>query len=212
MLFQEIVAEVVGKGPVFEGVGMKLVAEQRAELLPVAFAVQHLRWVETLKQLIDVGPVALRSQKLTRRNIQKRHPERIVRFAKVNGREVIVAPGIEHVIVERNAGRHQLRYTAPDNAFGQRGVFELVADGHAFARPDEFGQVRIEGVMRKTGQFFVGAAVVAFGERNAQNLAGPNGIFAEGFVEITDAEEQQRTGVFGLNLVVLAIEGRFVLF
>ena len=65
-------------------------------------------------------------------------------------------------------------------------------------------------MMRKPSQFLVRATVVPFGQGNTQNFAGPNGILPKRFVKVPHAKEQQRTGIFGLYLVILAVEGRFI--
>ncbi len=64
-------------------------------------------------------------------------------------------------------------------------------------------------MVRKARQFFVRPAVVAAREDDAQNLGRPYRVLAEGFVKITDPEQQQRTGILSLYLIVLLIEGRF---
>ena len=191
MLREVIVGKIVGEGPVVEGEGVEFIAKKHPEFGAVPFAVEHFRGVETLQQLVDVGRIALRDQEFARRNIQERHPEIVVPpFAEMHRRQVVVASPVKYVVIERNAGRDQLRHPALHNAFGHCGVFQLVADGHAFARPHQFGQVSVERVVGETGQFFVRAAVVAFGEGDAQNTAGFHRIFAEGLVEIAHPKKQ----------------------
>ncbi len=209
MLPEVVVAEVVGKCPVFEREGVKLVAEERTELGPIALAVKHFRRVETLEQLIDIGRVALRRQKFTRRYVEEGNAKFVDTLTKMNGGEVVVAAPVEYVVVERHTRRNQFSNAPFHNAFGHGRVFELVADGYALARPHQLGQVGIQRMVRKTSQLFVRPAVVALGERDAQNAAGFNGIFAEGFVEITHPEKQQRTWILGFHLVELLVEGRF---
>ena len=53
----------------------------------------------------------------------------------------------------------------------------------------ESGHRRVAGI----------AAIVALGERDAEDLRGYDGIVAIGLVEVTTAEEQQGVGMFGLE-------------
>ena len=127
----------------------------------------------------------------------------------MHGSQIVVLPHFQYIIVERHTWRYEFGYATPHNAFGHGGVFELVADGYALARPHKFGQIGVERMVRKTCQLFLRPAIVAAREDNAQNTTGPDGIFAEGLVKIAHPKQQQRTRIFGLDLVVLTIERRF---
>ena len=59
----------------------------------------------------------------------------------MNRSKVIVAPNVQHVVVERNSWRHQFCYTSSDDSFGNGRVFKLVANGYSLPRADEFGAV-----------------------------------------------------------------------
>ncbi len=96
-----------------------------------------------MQHFVHVARVALRHQELARRNVQQRQAELVV-LAEMHRRQVVVAPPVQHVVVERHAGRYQLGDTALDDALGLGGVFELVADGDALARPHQLGQIGIQ--------------------------------------------------------------------
>ncbi len=119
------------------------------------------------------------------------------------GKKVVFAPR-QHVVVHCHAGRHKLCYAAFHELFGELGVFELLAYGHALSGADELGQVAVEGVMGETGKLDVlGRAVGAAGEGYAQYFGGLDGIVGEGFVKVADAEQQYGVGMFCLHLGVL---------
>jgi hypothetical protein len=204
---QLLVAKRVAEHPVVEVVGVVFVAEQAGKVFFLLLAHQHLRRAEALQQLVDVGRVALGGEKTrpwTRRGRRcpSRHPE-------VEGAQVVVALAVEHVVVERHAGGHQFGHAALDDALGHLGVFELVADGDAFAGPHQLGQVSVEGVVRKARQRHVaGRPVGTLGENNVEDFAGLDGILPEGFVKIAYPEQQQRPRVPGLDEVVLLHQGR----
>jgi hypothetical protein len=91
---------------------------------------------------------------------------------------------------------------------GQRGIFHLVADGHAIALLDEardvaFGRVVGHAAHGDGRAFFL----VARGERDFQLARGHHGVFEEQLVEIAQAEHQQRLGTCCLTLLYCRISG-----
>ena len=121
---------------------------------------------------------------------------------------------VEHVVVHGHARRHEFGY-APLHHLVHLGqpplafhllplllrVFQLVAYGHAPARPDEFGQVGVECVVGKAGHFRFAAesAVVAFGERNAQDVGRNDGVMTVGLVEVAATKQQDGVGMLVLH-------------
>ena len=177
------------------------------ELRPALLAEQHLGRPEIFQQLAQVGRVALGKQKLTRADVEKRNAG--LRFAKMHGAEVVVGPALQSLVVHAHTGRYQLGYSPLHQPFGLLGVFELVADGHALPGPHEFGQIRVQRVVREAGQRRFGSrAGPALGERNIQQPGRRDGILAEGFVKITHPKQQQRPRVLLLELIVLPHERR----
>ena len=122
----------------------------------------------------------------------------------MDGGEEVVFASRKHIVVERHAGSDQLGYAALDEFFGQLGVFELLAYGHTFTGPYELGQVAVEGMVRKSGKFYVLCRAVGTpGEGNAEDFRRLNGIIAECLVEVADPEEQYSVGMLCLHLGVL---------
>ncbi len=77
-----------------------------------------------------------------------------------------------------DARSDELRDAALHELLGELGVFELFADSHASPGPHELREIRIEGMMRKSGEFHrLRLAVGAAGESDAENLARGDGIF-----------------------------------
>ena len=78
----------------------------------------------------------------------------------------------------------------------------MVADSHTLAGAHQFGQIGVESVVWEPRHFSAATcAVAASGERNAQNFACYDGIFAVCFVEVAHAIKQHRIGVLRLHLV-----------
>ena len=154
------------------------------------------------ESLVDIVGRAFRGEKLAGADIEKSHSAR--GLAEMHGGKKVVFAPRQHVVVHCHAGRHKLCYAAFHELFGELGVFELLAYGHALSGADELGQVAVEGVMGETGKLDVlGRAVGAAGEGYAQYFGGLDGIVGEGFVKVADAEQQYGVGMFCLHLGVL---------
>ena len=88
------------------------------------------------------------------------------------------------------------------------GILQLVADGHSLARPDELGQIGIEGVMGESGH--LGAyrsAIVSLGQRDAEYARCLNGVVAIGLVEVAAAKQHEGVGMLGLQREKLSHHG-----
>jgi len=84
------------------------------------------------------------------------------------------------------------------------GVFQLLADGYALARPHQLGQVGVDGMVGEPRQFDVGCRTVGPPrERNAEYAAGLDRVLAEGFVKIPYPEEQDCIGMHRLDRIIL---------
>ena len=93
--------------------------------------------------------------------------------------------------------------------FAGAGVFHLIADGDAIALLDQardvvFGGVIGDAAHRDRLAFFL----VARGERDFELARGGDGVVVEEFVEIAQAEQQQRVGDLLLDAVILPHERR----
>ena len=83
-------------------------------------------------------------------------------------------------------------------------VFQLVADGHAITGFYQFMEIGIQGVMWEPCQFRRrSCSVITLGKGNSQHTGSYYRVFAEGFIEITHAEQQYRIRVFLFNSPVL---------
>ena len=121
----------------------------------------------------------------------------------MDGTQEVVVLGGEDVIVQGNSGSHQFGDATLYNAFGLFGVFQLIADGHALSRFHQFGQIGVQGVVRKPGQFGLVPAIVPVGKDNAQNFGGLYRVLPKGFIKVAHTEQQQRIRVFYLDGIVL---------
>ena len=98
----------------------------------------------------------------------------------------------------------QLSHSPLDNSDSFLGVFQLVADGDPMARANQLGQVIIERMVRKSGQFnFTRTPVSPFREDDVQHRGGLHSIFSKRFIEISDAKQQQRIRIIGFDPIVL---------
>ena len=127
----------------------------------------------------------------------------------MHGGEEVVFAARQHIVVEGHAGSDELGYAALDQFLCQLGVFELFADGHTLAGTHEFGQIGIEGVMRKSGQLYIlRHAVGTPRQGDAEYFRCLNSVVAESFIEIAHAEEQYCVGMLCLHLGILLHQRR----
>ena len=104
---------------------------------------------------------------------------------------------VEDVVADGDAGGDEFGDAALDEFLCQLGVFELFADGDAFAGADEFWQIGVERVMGEAGELDVlRHAVGAPCQGDAENLRGGDGVVRECLVEVSDPEEQYGVGMF----------------
>ena len=85
-------------------------------------------------------------------------------------------------------------------------VFQLVANGHTPPCPDEFRQIRIQSMVRKSGHFHrlsIPSAITTFCQGNTQYFRSNDGIFTISFIEIPTAEQHNRIGVFCFQIIKL---------
>ena len=199
MLQQLFACRRLSKHPVVQLEGEELAAEVALEHRPLASFEEHLLGAEVVEQLVDVVEGAFCRQELTRRYVQKSHAAGSL--AEVYGSQEVVLAVVQHVVVDADTGRHQLRNAALHQLLGQLGVFQLVADGHALARTDELGQVRVERMIGKSGHLDgLLLAVGTLGQRDAQDFGGHNGIGRVGFIEVSATEQHHGVRVLGLEV------------
>jgi hypothetical protein len=125
MLEQFFAAEVVGKNPVFEGVGVKFVAEiSGGEFFQAAFGQDNFGGPETLQQFVDGGVVAFGDKKFAGADIEKSRAEMVV-FAVGQRCQKVVLVVFQQRIVGGDAGRNYFCYRAPHH-FARVWVFPSV--------------------------------------------------------------------------------------
>ena len=190
------------KDPLVEAVGVVLRPEGLRKVLLATTLVDNLFRSKVREQLVDVRIASLRNVELAGRDVEEGDAGRLA--AEIDGGQIDVLLVREDVLLENHAGGHQLDDTALDQPLDQFGVLQLFADGDALARTHQLGQVGVDGVVGEAGQLDIRRrAVGPPREGDAQNAAGTDCILAEGFVEVTHAEQQDCIGVHRLDGVVL---------
>ena len=155
---------------------------------------------ELRHKFVGIVGIALGGKELSGADIQKCYTQGLV-APVVYGRQEVVEFAVQYIITQRYAGRHQLGDAALDQRLG---IFELFANGHALARPHQFGQIGIQGMVRETRQFDVCRRPVGWtGQSDAQNLGSGQGVIAECLVEVAYTEKHYRIGMLAFHLDVL---------
>ena len=187
--------------PAVEGVGEEFAAENFFEVFLEAALEDDFGGLEGLQEFVGIFGIAFRDIEFTCRDIEKRETEDSVfvigpALREIDGGQEVIGGTVEESFVCGDAGSNEFRDTPLDDALCHFGIFELIADGDTIAGFDEFMKVGIQGAVGESGQFRGGCgAIVAFGEGYAQHFGGQDGVFAKGFVEIADPEQQDGIGV-----------------
>ena len=125
--------------------------------------------------------------------------------------EEVILLVVEHRICHSHAGCNEFGDASLDERFREFRVFELVADGNAFACPDELRQVGVEGMIGEAGHCDAlcrtRLAVVPVGEGDAEDFSSNHRIVGIRLVEVAATEQQQRLGVLRLEVVELLHHG-----
>src|SRR5207245_1311152 len=80
---------------------------------------------------------------LARREVERGHAHRFLAPFPLGqyGGEIVVAPLRQPVVGQDGAGRHRLDHCTAHHAFGEPGVFDLLADRHAMPLGEQPGRV-----------------------------------------------------------------------
>lgn len=140
-------------------------------------------------------------QEFTRGDIQERHT--VTPLSATDGGQPIIAPLIDDLVTEGHARGDHLGHTSLHDGLGLLRILQLIADGHAVAGTDQLGHVGFQRMVRKARQFNITAPVVPPGQRNTKDPRDKDRIRAEGLIEITDTEQQERIRILPLDRVVL---------
>ena len=170
--------------------------------------VEHLLGLKVAQQFLYVVGSAFAQQKLTSRNVKKADTASCP--SEVDRSQKVVLLVVQHIVAQGHTRRHQFGDATLHQLLRQFGVFQLIADGHALAGPDQLGQIGVEGMMRKAGHLVAlhACAVVALGQRDAQNACSNHRIFAVSLIEVTTSEQKYCVGMLLLQIEELLHHGR----
>ena len=151
---------------------------------------KHLLRHEVGDEFFDIFVVALINKKLTSRDIEQRKSYSCL--AVVYGAKEVVLLVVEHIVLHSHTRCNQFGDTSLHQFLGQFRVFELVADSNTSACPNEFWQVGVESVMRKTSHSIaLCSTIVTPCQCDAKYLCCISSIIAVCLIEITTTKQQQ---------------------
>ena len=125
------------------------------------------------------------------------------------GRQIVVAPGLEQAVLGQGARGDEAHHPAVDDGFrpalaGLGRVLHLLADGDAEALADQREEIGLGRMDRHPAHRDVlSEMLAALGQGDVERGARGFGIREEQLVEIAHAIEQERVRVVGLDGVVL---------
>jgi hypothetical protein len=117
--------------------------------------------------------------------------------------------GLEDLVVEHDARGHDADDLALDEALGELGILDLLAEDHAVAELGQLGDVAARGVVRDAAhRHRVVLALVARGQREIEEARAEHRVLEEHLVEVTEPEEHDPIGKALLDVEVLPHERR----
>ena len=189
----------LGESPLFDRRNIPAVAEFFAYyFLESALDDEFLRR-KGREQDTDVFLTSLGHLEGTGRDVQEGRSA-LVAIESQAGQEVVLFL-LQKLVAEGHPRRDQFRHTTLDQflVFGQFRIFQLVAYGHLVARPDQFGQIALEGMVRETSHLNPALFPIGLpGQNQPQHLANEHGVRCVRFVKIAHTVQQHRFGVLCL--------------
>ena len=215
-----MLGRLLGKYPVIQFENAITRAEILLEVPLPGAVVKHFLGLEIGQELLHVVIAALAREELSRGNVKETHAAG--RLAEVDSGQEVVLFVVEHVVAHGHSWGHQLGDAPLHHAvfLGQPflslqlqafllGVFQLVADGHALARPDKFGQIGVKGMVGKAGHLngLRLSGIASAGKRNAKYGGSLDSVLAIGFIKVATTKQQQCVGMLGFHLEKLSHHG-----
>ena len=187
-LHLELLAEPLHGGVLHEGPFVEAGRIEIAEALldgAQHLALDHqLLGLQGAEQRADVVDAALRHLESARGHVQEGGAAALALEGQAG--EVVVFLLLEHPFAEGDARGEDLRDAALDElVLDERGILQLVADGHFVAAAHEFLEVAVDGVVREAGHR--GVALLAVGaarEHESEHLADQHGVVGVGLIEV----------------------------
>ena len=199
MLVKFLAGRLFGKHPVVKLEGDEACAKASLEVTPAFAVVQHFLGLEVTNKLLHIVTGTLPRQELASRDIEEGHTAGCL--AEMHGTKEIVFLVVQHRILHGHTWRHQFGDASLHQLFRQLRVLQLVADGHALAGTDQFRQIGVQRMVRKTRHLVaLVIAIITMRQRDTQNLSGNDGILAVGLVEVATTKQQHGLRVFRLEV------------
>ena len=173
MILDFLLCRFLNKGPRIYGRHKSRIVHLPSPLfLTTAFHQNFFRCILHY-QTFYVGKIALGYLYRTGGNICKRHSG-LHLSATVHAMDTsqkIVFSCFQKLRIVRKTGSDYLYNAALDQFLGQLGIFQLFTNGHFITGFHQFGQIRIYGVVRESGQFHIcSRSVGSSGQNNPQSL------------------------------------------
>src|SRR5690606_1174820 len=124
-----------------------------------------IKSVNNVQKLLQIS---LGDKKLTCRDINK--CQSVHFLFSVNREQEIVLFRIQHLVIESNAGGNQLCNTALYNSLNRFRILQLVTNGYAESCTNQFRQVGIYRMMRKSCKFNMTFSIGPFRKYDTQDL------------------------------------------
>ena len=190
------------KDPVVQFKGKELTSEVAFEHASFAPFEQDFFRTEIVEQFVDVVKRTFCCHEFAGGYVEESHTTGCL--PEVNSCQEVIFFIRQDIVIDCNTGSYQFRDTPLHQFLGCLRVFQLVTDGYASSGTDQFRQISIQGMVRKSCHFYrLSLSVRTFGERNTQYFCCGNGILRISFVKVSTPEQHDCIRVFSLQIEIL---------
>ena len=202
MLQQTLVGSIGGEHPVVEFKHEVSTCESVFSLATLTTHDKHLFRSDIGEKFVYIVDATFGTHKFACRDIQESHATAFI--AEVNAGKEVVLTIVENIVVDADARSDKLGDATLYELLGHLRVFELLADSHTLSGSDQFRQIGVEGMVRKTGKLHILSRTIGTtSQRDTEYLACSYGIFRKGLIEVAHSEEQDSIGMLVFHLDVL---------
>ena len=202
MFQQTLAGRHFGKNPVVQLESTELISEVAFKHRLLSTLEQYFFRREIIKQLIDVICLTFGSKKLTGRYIEKSYTTSC--FTEMNSGKKVVFLIRKYIVVYGHTGGNQFGNTSLNKFLGSFRVFQLVANGNSSSGTNQFRQISVERMVRKSSHLHrFTLSVSPFSKCDTQYFRSCYGIFRICFIKVSTPKQHYSIGMFRLQLKIL---------
>ena len=119
------------------------------------------------------------------------------------GCQKVIFSIVKHIVTHGHPGGHKFCDTTFYQFLGQFRIFKLVTNSHPPTRSDQFGQISIQCMMRKSGHLYritILSSVISLSQSYSQYFRSYYSILTVGFIKVATSEQHNSIRMFGFQI------------